>query len=52
VRETGPTGTTFRIELPLRPRPTQRLMQARQRARLLADPRELLLDEPGIDLGL
>jgi signal transduction histidine kinase len=52
VRETGPTGTTFRIELPLRPRPTQRLMQARKRARLLADPRELLLDEPGIDLGL
>ena len=52
VHDTGPQGSTLRIELPLRPKPAERLVQLQQRARLLADPRELALEEPGVDLGL
>ena len=52
VHTTGPNGSSVRIELPIRPRPAERLVQLQHRARLLADPRELVLEEPGQDLGL
>ena len=52
VHTTGPNGSTVRIELPIRPKPAERLVQLQHRARLLADPRELVLEEPGHDLGL
>lgn len=52
VHGTGARGTTLRIELPLEPKPSARLLQLEHRARLLADPRELVLEEPGEDLGL
>jgi len=52
VHTTGPEGSTLRIELPFRPEPSERLVQLQHRARLLAEPRELVLEEPGQDLGL
>ncbi len=52
VHSTGSEGSTLKIELPLRPRPSERLVQLQHRARLLAEPRELVLEEPGQDLGL
>ena len=52
VHDTGANGSTLRIELPLIPRPAERLVQMQHRTRLLADPRELVLEEPGFDLGL
>jgi len=52
IHGTGPEGSTLRIDLPLVPRPSERLVQLQHRARLLADPRELVLEEPGEDLGL
>jgi len=52
IHGTGPEGSTLRIELPLSPRPSERLVELQHRARLLADPRELVIEEPGQDLGL
>ncbi len=52
VHATGPEGSTMRIELPVTPQPSEKLIQQQQRARLLADPRELVLEEPGHELGL
>lgn len=52
VHATGPEGSTMRIELPVTPKPSEKLIQQQQRARLLADPRELVLEEPGHELGL
>ncbi|MFQ5655896.1 MAG: sensor histidine kinase, partial [Planctomycetota bacterium] len=45
-------GSTLRLTLPLEPQVSEKLVNLALRSRLLVDPRELILEETGEDLGL